>query len=210
VAGPDLEPGAAALVDVKDVPAGAQLLAVGASGEPEMAVVEAAKTIHYGCEENQLEIVPVRGAAPLADGPVLLLRAPLAAGWAPAAVAIAAGPVERDHRAWTAGPLALSLDRTDDRHARFEIRAGDRTLHAASEELYFMEGADPHPLDLTGDFLPGIPAPRAVFLLAPDGPALVVLATPGYEGETLHTLLVGGERTEQVDSLSVYLYWCAF
>jgi hypothetical protein len=198
----------AVVLDVEATPG--TLLAIPATGDPEPVVAGAATMMPYGCDQTPLHVVPLKGAASLADGPVWVVPMPAPDGWHPAAAALRATEATRERQRWTAGPLTLSLTRVDDGHATLEIAGDGRRLHVATEATYWMDGSDPQPLDLTATFLPGIALPEAVFLLAPAGPALVVFHTKGFEGDTYTTLLVGADAAEPVDRMTAYLYSCAF
>lgn len=165
--------------------------------------------VKYGCDENTAEIIPLDGPW-TTPGVVWIIPDPVPATWAPLGEPLTATETTRDRRHWTAGPLALTLDRTDDSHATFTIRDNGAAAHHERAERYLMAGAGDSPIDLTADRWPGIPKPVAVFRFAADGPYLVVLDRSGYEGVTFETLLVGAGDVRKVESMSFSLYYCAF
>jgi hypothetical protein len=187
---------------------GAVLTAIATRGGPTRAVAGAPTSIHYGCDQNQLDIVPLTGDH-LAPGVVWLLHTSVPSTWSPAPLDIASSRATATERHYTVGPLGFDLQRRDDTHGTLAITHEGRTVHTAPFERGEMEGADASPLDLSGEG-PGIPAPVAAWSIAPGGPFLVVVVQPGYEGVTLSPWLIDDEAARPIEAMSLYLYSCAF
>jgi hypothetical protein len=190
-------------------PIGTALRAVPADATaPRVVEVGAAAAIPYGCEQQTLDVATVAIDAAVAPGVVLFLPARLPAGWAPRARPLT-DRATAAARTTTAGAVAITTTRIDDARAHVAIAVAGRAVYAHDAARPAMEGDDGPAVDLRGD-TPGIPRAIAVFELAPDGPVLVVLRTPGYEGVAFTTLLVDEDRATAVPALATYLYQCAF
>ncbi len=187
-----------------------EVLAVPATGDPVRLRSGPVRTIRYGCDGGTLEVQPFERGGGLPLGAVWLIPTPLPERWQPAPIQVRAIERSTERRRWQIGSLEVVTTRLDEHHAELAIRAGDRTLHVVPVAAAHTTGADDGPLDLAADHRPGVPIPVAAFAIAPDGPALIILAHPGFEGMTLAPLLVSAERAEEVDAMRLYLYHCAF
>jgi hypothetical protein len=190
--------------------AGTEYVAVSGAGGPPLRLTAGAPTmIRFGCDQPELEVVPLRGA-PAPPAIVWVLPSPVPAGWAPVVVPLATVVADKARRKWTAGALELELARTDATHATFRVGVDGTTRHRAAVEAYYMEGAGEIDLDLREAHRPGIPYPEAVFAITPNGPYAVVLDTSGYEGVSFSMLLVTAEGAYPVEAAGMNVYYCAF
>lgn len=195
---------AAVVAPGASVPAGTSVTAIG-RGAPVRLTAGAATKIGYGCDGNQLDVLPFTGAH-VDPGVVWLL--PAAATWTPTALAITAS---RSSAAatYTIGPIVVALARTKPMEGTLLISRGDTNVLATHFTKSQMDGAPNTPADLAADD-PGVPRPVAAWELAPRGPILLVLLQPGYEGVTLQPVLVEAAGTRDLADMTLYLYRCAF
>jgi hypothetical protein len=196
-----------------ELPAGQELLAVPVVGSAVPATVQGPSSIRYGCNTDPLDVLALDTATRLPPGVSWLLPAALPAGWAPAGLPVVDGPIGRDRRGWTAGPLAFELVKRARFEATFMVRIGDKQVLSLPAKKHLMEGAGNEPLDLSLSWDIGMPAPVGVFRAAPGGPYLVVLLIHGYEGFSLGSLLVrddGPAGVIETERLNASLYFCAF
>ena len=207
---------AAILMPPADAPQpkpGIEVLAVPSRGAPVKLVIGERRRVRYGCDDNSLEGFALGAADPAAappPGPVWILPAtPLAATWKPSGLEVAPVELAPDKRAWTVGPLRIALTVRDKTHATLAAAAGPVWVLQRELERPLMAGAPDGPLDLTQD-VPGMPTVAAAFSMIPDGPILIVLSVPGYEGTTLTTFLYDGANMREVETMQHYFYACAF
>jgi hypothetical protein len=198
------------VVTLAEVPVGATLSVLGVAGGVARFTAGARTEIQFGCEQNTLAVTPLAGPR-LPAGPAWILPRPLPATWALSPLAIAPSSATETSRRYTVGPLTVELTRTAPARGTLAIQRAGRTVHTVPFERVLMEGAAPElaTIDLRSDG-PGIPAPIGAWSLAPGGPALVVLLQPGWEGATLATFLVEESTARAVESMTTYLYYCAF
>jgi hypothetical protein len=194
---------------VEGLAAGTALSMIDRTGKVARVTAGAPEKIRYGCEDNQLEVLPFAGARS-APGPVWLLPPSAPASWKPAPLAIAT-PVSASEtkRRDTVGPLSLELARTDATHGSLTISRDGRALGSIAIERADMEGADPSPLDFRETEV-AIPVPVAAWSLAEGGPFLLVLFERSYEGMHLRPILVEAGGIRELRELATYLYDCAF
>lgn len=217
-------------------PLGTEVLAVPMRGAAMRLAIAERRKIRYGCDDNQLDGIALQAtqlaeppaapdddkgaAAPAAvpltppPGPVWILpNTPGAAAWKPSGLEITLAEQAADRRIWTVGPLRFALTTRDRSHATFTaaIATDAGTVWLMQRELPrpLMEGAEDLPIDLTQE-TPGMPQLAGAFSIVPDGPLLLVLAVPGYEGTQLTTLLYDGTSLREVETMQRYLYACAF
>jgi len=195
---------ASAVAPGSSVPAGTSVTAIGTGAAVQLTAGPATR-LPYGCDNNQIDVVPLAGPR-IAPGVVWLL--PAGAAWTPTALPITSSRTPAASQ-FTIGPLTLDLRRRDAVRGTLTITRAGRAIYTAPFERGAMEGADASPIDLTEDG-PGIPQPVAAWALAPRGPVLVVLLQPGYEGVTLAPVLVEVDAAREVEAMSLYLYRCAF
>lgn len=188
--------------------AGQRVVAVPRIGASVELVAGAQLTIRYGCDGGALEVVPLAGAK-LAPGIAWVVPEPRPTEWSPAAVPMVAGQPTPELATWTAGPIAITSTRIAPMHATLRIAVDGREVASVSGEKQLMDGAEPGPIDLR-ERQPGVAELEAVYEVAANGPWLVVLMVPGYEGSSFVTHLVGRTATRELESLGFYLYSCAF
>jgi hypothetical protein len=170
------------------------------------AVLRGAIEVPYGCDHGKLDAVALDVEPRPSPGVVLVLPSPMPAGWAPSEIPVL--ETERKvGRMWHADPLWITLDARDGIHATFTI-AHDNVVYSVDVEKAYMDGDDHAPIDLAQD-QPGLPTPIAAFKLASGGPELVVLRTPGHEGNAFSAVVIDGARGT-LTKLASYLYQCAF
>jgi len=186
-----------------------ELRAIPSTGAAIGARAGAPGTIPYGCDNGTLEIITIAPDAAVASGVTWLLPTPLPAGWQPRGVEVRAGDATANARTFVAGALTISLARVDPDRARLAIATGGRTISSSVFVRTPYGDPDPAPLDLRS-WEPGIPSPVAAYEVAPGGPTILVLATPGLEGLNLSALLVTPDGGGVVPELTAYLYQCAF
>jgi hypothetical protein len=189
--------------------AGATLSAIDTAGRVTKVTAGPPAKVPYGCDDQQLEVLPFTGARS-APGPVWLLPPSAPATWTPRPLAfVSPATATEARRRDTVGPLSLELERTDATHGTLKIVRDGRALHTVAIARGQMEGADPGPLDLR---YPGvaIPVPVAAWSLVEGGPILLVLHVPSYEGSSLKPILVQEPGTRDLPEMGVYLYQCAF
>jgi hypothetical protein len=188
---------------------GAALWAIDTAGGLTRVTAAGPAKVRYGCDGQQLDVLAFTGE-PSAPGPVWLLPPTAPASWHPRSLAIvprtAASEVRRRD---TVGPLALTLERSAAARGALTIARDGRVVLRLAIERGEMAGADPAPLDLRR---PGvaIPEPVAAWSLGDDGPILLVLEVPSYEGVHLTPILVEADRARELPAMSAYLYRCAF
>jgi hypothetical protein len=205
----DAESAAVVPLPAEGLAEGQEVLVVPTSGTARNRNAGAAREILYGCDGGfGLDVVPLGGDR-LPTGPVWVVPMPLDDGWAPAAVVLEEQRAEPASRTWRAGALTLTSTKLDASHTSLEFTADGRVLGALPGEMYFMDGADPEPVDLTQE-QPGIPYPVAAWELAADGPVLVTVHLPSFEGVHLSTYLVDATSVTEVPTMQHSLYYCAF
>ncbi len=198
-----------AVMPAQGLAAGATLSAVDTVGRVAKVTAGPPARVPYGCEDQQLEVLTFTGARS-APGPVWLLPPSAPATWAPRSLAIVSPATATEaRRRDTVGPLSLELERTDATHGTLKIVRDGRTLHTVTIARGELAGADPSPLDLRR---PGvaIPVPVAAWSVVDNGPILLVLLVPSYEGTNLKPILVQETGTRELPEMGVYLYQCAF
>jgi hypothetical protein len=186
--------------------------AVPALGEPVSLTVGERRTVRYGCDGNSLDAIELTSAesAALPPGPVWVLPdTATAKTWRPRGIEVAVTQLEPSQRTWSAGPLRVALTVKDESRANLAISIGPSWLLQSELTRPAMAGAEQGPLDLTQD-VPGMPTLSAAFELVPSGPVMLVLATPGFEGTTLMTVVYDGFQLSEVAAMGRYLYACAF
>lgn len=192
---------------------GIEVMAVPSRGAPVKLVIGERRQIRYGCDENLLEGIALRAPDPETappPGPVWILPATsTAATWQPSGLEVAPVELAPDKRVWTVGPLRIALTVRDRSHATLAAAAGSVWVFQREMERPLMTGAEDVAIDLTQD-VPGMPSIAGAFSMIPDGPILLVLAVPGYEGTTLTTFLYDGANMREVETMQRYLYACAF
>lgn len=204
-----IAPGAGALVPAPaTVPAGESRVVVSAAGPTATLTAGEATTVTYGCDDGSLAVTPLGGELP--PGLAWVLPASPPPAWSPAAVPLVVDGASRDEARWRAGRLTVTQTRTSDAAATLVIALDGAEVVRRTDELYFMDGAEPSPLDLTEDHRPGVPTPAAVFAIAPDGPYLVVLDESGFEGAGFTATLVAPDGARPVEELGLGVYFCAF
>lgn len=168
--------------------------------------------VPYGCDGNQLEVTAFDGPR-IAPGVAWILPPGRPASWAPAPLAITSRTATAGRRGYTIGPLAVELERTAPLAGTLTIARDGGVIHRQPFDRVVMDGADDAPIDLTFGG-PGVPEPAAAWALAGAGasgePILLVLLVPGYEGVSLHALVVEASAARGLDAMSQYLYACAF
>ncbi|HWO25448.1 MAG TPA: hypothetical protein VNO30_42205 [Kofleriaceae bacterium] len=188
---------------------GAALSAIDSAGRTARVTAGAPAKVPYGCDGNQLDVLPFTGGE-LAPGPVWLLPPGAPAAWSPRALAIASpGAATEAQRRYTVGPLSLELARTDRARGTLAIVRGGRALHQIAIERGEMEGAEPTPLDIRSSGV-AIPEPVGAWSLAEEGPFLLILRVPSYEGVNVTAILVEDAGARELPELAIYLYRCAF
>lgn len=189
---------------------GDPVTALGLTGEPTRYTALAPTKILFGCDGNMLDVTPLRGPR-LPPGPAWILPTPLPAGWSPAPLAIRRTSAAPASSRYTIGPLTLDLVRHAPLRGSLTITREGRTVHAKKFERQLMDGAPPEmrTIDLSSSG-PGIPLPVGAWTIAPNGPVLLALLQPGWEGATIEALLVETASTQPVEAMSLYLYSCAF
>lgn len=194
---------------VDGLTSGITLPAIDTTGKVTRVVAGAPTKVLYGCDGNQLDVLPFTGDRP-APGPVWLLPPAAPASWKPASLAIVS-PVTATQasRRDTVGPLSLALERRDAANGTLTIARDGRVLHRAAISRPAMDGADNEPLDLQSSGV-AIPEPVAAWSFADGGPILLVLRVPSYEGMHLTPILVELDRARELSAMAVYLYRCAF
>lgn len=192
---------------------GIEVLAVPSRGAPVKMVIGERRQIRYGCDDNLLEGIALTASDPEAappPGPVWILPAtPTAATWQPSGLEVNPVELSPDQRVWTVGPLRIALTVRDRDHATLAAAADKVWVFQRELERPKMDGAESGPIDLTQD-VPGMPSIAGAFSMVPNGPILIVLAVPGYEGTTLSTFLYDGGSMREVEPMQRYLYACAF
>ncbi len=192
---------------------GIEVMAVPSRGAPVKMVIGERRQIRYGCDDNLLEGIALAAADPEAappPGPVWILPAtPTAATWQPSGLEVNPVELSPDRRVWTVGPLRIALTVRDRSHATLAAAADKVWVFQRELERPRMDGAEDGPIDLTQD-VPGMPSIAGAFSMVPNGPILIVLAVPGYEGTTLTTYLYDGSGMLEVEAMQRYLYACAF
>lgn len=178
------------------------------SGRIATVATGAPEALPYGCDDNQLGVVPFRGAS-LAPGAVWILPDPPPRTWHPVALQIAARGGTSVRRAFEIGPIRLVLARSGDpQRGTLTFSRGDRVLATEGIERAGMAGDDA-PLDLMREG-PGVPAPVAAWAIGEGGPIVVALVTPGYEGIHLSGWMIERDHAREVPELGSYWYQCAF
>ena len=192
----------------------ASVAAIGARGGVVRFTAGAPARVPFGCDDHQLDVLPLAGPR-LPPGPVWILPPAPPPTWAPAPLAITATTTSTTARGYAVGPLTVELvrDRDPSRGTLTIARAG-RPIYSAPFERVLMDGAEPAmaTLDLAEPG-PGIPAPIAAWSIAagaPNGPILLVLLRPSWEGYALEAVLVDAASAAPINALSTYLYSCAF
>lgn len=198
-----------AVMPAEGLAAGATLSAIDTTGRTAKVTAGSPAQVPYGCDNQQIEVLPFTGARST-PGPVWLLPPAAPATWDPRTLNIVSPVTATEvHRRDAVGPLVLELQRTDATQGTLKIERDGRTLHIVAITRGQMEGAEPRPLDFRQ---PGvaIPTPVAAWSLAKDGPILLVLLVPGYEGSSLQSILVQEPGARELPGMAVYLYHCAF
>jgi hypothetical protein len=188
---------------------GATLSAIDTTGSVTRVTAGAPTKVPYGCEHQQLDVLPFDGDKS-APGPVWLLPPTAPAIWSPRSLAIMSPVAATEvRRRDTVGPLSLELERSDATHGTLTIARDGRVLHTAAISRGAMAGAPPDPLDFQH---PGvaIPMPAAAWSFVDGGPILVVLQVPSYEGLHLTPILVESDGARELPAMATYLYRCAF
>lgn len=184
---------------------------VGMRGTPTPFTAGAKTQIRFGCEDNQLDVIPFAGPR-LPPGPAWILPPNPPPTWAPAPLAITQTRATPAASQYAIGPLTLDLARTQDPlRGTLTITRDGRKVHTAPFERQLMDGAEPSmaTLDLS-EYGPGIPTPVGAWAIAADGPFLLAVLQPGWEGVTLAPLLVDDAGAHPIEAMTMYLYYCAF
>ncbi len=188
---------------------GVTVPAIDTAGRVARVTAGAPSKVPYGCDDNQLDVLPFTGGR-LAPGAVWLLPPEAPATWSPRQLAIASpASATEERRRDTVGPLALELERVERTRGTLKIVREGRTLHSLAIERGEMAGADDTPLDLRQPGI-AIPVPVAAWSFADRGPILLVLLVPSYEGVHVKPYLVEDERARELGDMGMYLYRCAF
>ncbi len=185
---------------------------LGGSGELVTAQAGAPTVIEHGCDGGNLNVLPLTptGGATLPPGPAWAIRGDVPTGWDLAAAPIAAGTTSKTTRTWQAGPLTLTSATTTATAGALTITAGDQVIGSVPYERGTMDDDPSAVIDLTERWTPGIPTPVGVWLLAPTGPAVVALASNGFEGAGVSTYLVDDDSVELIEQLGTGIYYCAY
>lgn len=188
----------------ESVQEGAKFRLVTREGNLPLALSEVSR-IPYGCDANERVMAAFRTPSDPVEQLVWILPDGAATATA-AAVPVIAGPISKQQRSWTVGPLAIQVQLAGKLEGRLEVRAGGESVLASSFQKPAMEGADMAPLDLTRELEIGVPYAEAAFRL---GPALtiVVLRTVTYEGVSFEVLAL---RDKLERAGSQYVALCAF
>lgn len=195
-----------------DVARGRSLTAIDGLGRAAIVRAAAGTTaIEYGCDGNRLDAVTLAtaDAKPFAPGVVWVLPPSPPDAWAPQAIAIRSIEAHPTRRRYVIGPIALDLSRSDANHATLAIAWNGRVVHRVAIERAQMDGSDPTPIDLA-EGGPGVPEPVAAWQIAKQGPILLVVLVPSYEGVHVSAILVERDAGRAVPELGWYLYRCAF
>lgn len=162
----------------------------------------------FGCDGNQLDVTPLVGPD-LAPGLAWILPANVT--WRPLPLTVAAGKASPTARSYRAGPLHFDLQRVAAARGTTTITLGSTVVAERPFERQLMDGADASlaTIDLV-DGGPGVPVPVAAWAIDRDGPYLVVVSTPSWEGLGLEALLVDATSATPIEAMSIYLYQCAF
>ncbi|HEY4059405.1 MAG TPA: hypothetical protein VGM39_22460 [Kofleriaceae bacterium] len=171
-------------------------------------------SLPYGCDNNQLEgmpLVPTSAAARLPAGVAWMM--PASATWKVQALPIARGTHNVVHETYTVGDMTLALERTEPSKGVAKLQNRGDVVELTTFQRVLMDGAEPSlaTIDFSDpDMRLQIPVPVAAWALSPSGPYLIVLHTSGFEGASLETFLVEPRRATKIESMAVYLYQCAF
>ncbi len=186
----------------------ASVSAIGPAGAMQTFITGAATEVLYGCDGNKLGVTALAGPR-LTPGAAWILPPARPTSWQPTALAITTKAKSPAQHSYAIGPLALELVRTADLKGTLTIQRDGRAVHTAPFERQLMDGAEPGPIDLA-EGGPGIPEPIAAWSIADNGPILLVLTQPGYEGMTLRPVLVEATSARAIEAMETYLYSCAF
>ena len=196
---------------------GTRVTVVPSRGAPVALVTGAPTKIQFGCDQNELEVVPLVTPATIDQnmpvrfppGIVWILPVDAPKEWHPRALAVTPGPRRVDEARWSIGSLELVATKISRMKVALAVFANGTQLTRTQGEKYVMDGADDSPVDLSADGDPGVSFPIAAYEIVPGGPVLLVLFTPGYEGISIATRLVQASGTRETDA-SLGLYLCAF
>lgn len=183
---------------------GAKFRLVAREGNLPLALSEVSR-IPFGCDGNELVMAAFRTPNDPAEQLVWILPDGAAAA-AAVAVPVIAGPISKQQRSWTVGPLAIQVRLAGELDGRLEVRAGGAVALSAPFQKSAMEGADRAPLDLTREYEVGVPYVEAAFRLGPEL-TIVVLRAVGYEGVNFEVLAL---RDKLKRAGSQYVALCAF
>jgi hypothetical protein len=203
----------AALVtaDAEPAPSGTVRVLPGDGGDAVDLAVGAATTIPYGCDNNQLKVLPLGGGGKaLAPGVAWVLPPTPPVNWMPHGVRVSRMRAEAGAAEWTIDggvTIAITRDPGDGLKGVMTTTIGPSEVARAPVEKSLMEGGDDGPMDLSS-WTPGIPEPLAAWSIGVNGPTFVAFLHPGYEGVTLRLAIVGHSGVRDV--ATTYLYSCAF
>jgi hypothetical protein len=184
-----------------DVPAGARVKLVGASGTTQEGTYLGTSTERYGCEQNTATLAAFSAPHPFPEGPVWVLPpdtegvqavpvrdVPLARLTAPMLkLAGVSKPQEKEVRAYETGGLTFVLAKKGPRKGLMAVFDG-RPVGTVEFDKEEREGADASPMDLSNPHEVGVPRPLAAFRFGAKGPQAVVIGTSSGKDHTFWLL----------------------
>jgi hypothetical protein len=195
-----------------ELPPGITFTAIDAKGAATTVTSTGEAKLPYGCDDNQLDTIALTSIdkSGLAAGAVWLLPPGAPLTWAPKALAITAFQASEARRRYTAGPIAIELERTDDTRGLVKLAWNGRVVHSLPFERGDMAGADRTPINLVEGGV-GVPEPIAAWAIGGErGAVLLVLHQPSYEGQHLSVVRIEEDRAVAEEELGFYMYQCAF
>lgn len=160
--------------------------------------------IPYGCDGTPTTMAAFRTPHDLAEQLVWILPE---GNQSAAAVPVVAGQSSARQRAWSAGPLTITVKKTGAHTGTLQVQsASGPTLARDFDDTATMSEA-PADLDLTSESALAVPIPAAAFRLDPDS-FLLVLRSLSNEGLHLEVLALRGDTLDSAGT--DYVYLCAY
>ncbi|MEO8702881.1 MAG: hypothetical protein ABI867_22745 [Kofleriaceae bacterium] len=185
--------------------------AIDAKGGTTAVIATGVAKLPYGCD-NELEATALESIhkVKLAAGAVWVLPPSAPVAWAPRAIAITAFQASETHRRYTAGPVAIELERTDDLHGVAKLAWNGRPVHSVPFERSEMAGTDKAPINLVEGGV-GVLEPIAAWAIGGErGAVLLVFYQQSYEGLHLEVVRIEEDRGVAEAAMGFYMYQCAF
>lgn len=181
---------------------------IGASGAAQVLAVAPPDASERDCAGYGL-VGPLLTGPRMPPGAVWVLPPTVTPSWAPAALELRTTRADPARRDYSAGPLTITLTRTNARQGHLQILRDGTLVHDLPFEQPETGMRNPPAIDVAQGGT-GVPEPLAVWSVAPAGPFLVAVMMPSFVSLGISMLLVEDRGARWLEGMGLHLEVCRF